>query len=234
MSRASNKTPEIKICGITDIRETEYLNEYRVDYAGFVFYPASKRNITIHQAKQIANELDPEIKKVAVLVSPDAGQIEAIQEAGFADILQIHKDIDIRALRAADLPVWRAVNISTMQNIEEAAYVTDMDAVRLTTGITDTDADLIKDKITAIVADAPDFGSGKTFDWSDGKINIKSHLKFILAGGLNASNVTEGIRIFHPDTVDVSSGVEGDHGKSKDKIAEFVKAVRSFEHQEGQ
>ena len=76
--------------------------------------------------------------------------------------------------------------------------------------------------------DAPDFGSGKTFDWGTGDIKIKPNLKFILAGGLNASNVAEGIRIFGPNIVDVSSGVEGEHGKSREKIAEFVNAVRKI------
>lgn len=241
-----NIIPQIKICGITDIRETEYLNEYGVDYAGFVFYPPSKRKVTIDKAVQIAKELDPVIKKVAVLVSPDVSQIEAIQEAGFADILQIHKDIDIRALRAADIPVWRAVNISSMHNLDAAASLNDTDADLLTAGLTDTEADmltagiadteadLLTAKITAIVVDAPDFGSGKTFDWGTGQIKIKSNLKFILAGGLNASNVAEGIRIFGPNIVDVSSGVEGEHGKSREKIAGFVKAVREFKHQEEQ
>ena len=229
-----NIIPQIKICGITDIRETEYLNEYGVDYAGFVFYPPSKRNVTIDKAVQIVKELDPVIKKVAVLVSPDVSQIEAIQEAGFADILQIHKDIDIRVLRAADLPVWRAVNISSMHNLDDAAYMNEIDADMLTARITDTDEDLLTAKITAIVVDAPDFGSGKTFDWETGQIKIKSNLKFILAGGLNASNVAEGIRIFGPNIVDVSSGVEGEHGKSREKIAGFVKAVREFKHQEEQ
>jgi phosphoribosylanthranilate isomerase len=229
-----NIIPQIKICGITDIRETEYLNEYGVDYAGFVFYPPSKRNVTINKAVQIAKELDPVIKKVAVLVSPDVSQIEAIQEAGFADILPIHKDIDIRVLRAADLPVWRAVNISSMHNLDDAAYMNEIDADMLTARITDTDEDLLTAKITAIVVDAPDFGSGKTFDWGTGQIKIKSNLKFILAGGLNASNVAEGIRIFGPNIVDVSSGVEGEHGKSREKIAGFVKAVREFKHQEEQ
>ena len=52
---------------------------------------------------------------------------------------------------------------------------------------------------------------------------------FILAGGLKAQNVSEGIRIFLPDVVDVSSGVEGKDGKEKEKIEEFVKEVRKSE-----
>ena len=43
----------VKICGITDVEETEYLNENNVDMAGMVLYfPKSKRNITLEKAKE--------------------------------------------------------------------------------------------------------------------------------------------------------------------------------------
>ena len=35
--------PKIKICGITAAREVQWLNENKVDYAGFVFFEKSKR-----------------------------------------------------------------------------------------------------------------------------------------------------------------------------------------------
>ena len=44
--------------------------------------------------------------------------------------------------------------------------------------------------------------------------------------GLNPGNVAEGISIFNPDVVDVSSGVEGTNGKEKELIDAFVNAVR--------
>ena len=53
--------------------------------------------------------------------------------------------------------------------------------------------------------------------------------QFILAGGLRASNVQQGISIFQPDMVDVSSGVEGDMGKDKELIKEFIERVRTNE-----
>ena len=42
---------KIKICGITRESETEVLNRMQVDYAGFVFFEKSKRNVSIEQAK---------------------------------------------------------------------------------------------------------------------------------------------------------------------------------------
>jgi phosphoribosylanthranilate isomerase len=55
------------------------------------------------------------------------------------------------------------------------------------------------------------------------------HRKFVLAGGLNESNVQEGMKLFSPDVVDVSSGVEVENGKDKTKINNFVRKVRNYE-----
>lgn len=52
---------------------------------------------------------------------------------------------------------------------------------------------------------------------------------FILAGGLSSENVEEGIRLFEPDVVDVSSSVEGEHGKDYKKVEAFVRKVREHE-----
>ena len=80
--------------------------------------------------------------------------------------------------------------------------------------------------------DGVEFGSGKTFDWNSVIAKqiraLFGDKKLVLAGGLNASNVTEGINIFRPDIVDVSSGVERESGsgKDEDKIKQFMKEVR--------
>lgn len=50
--------------------------------------------------------------------------------------------------------------------------------------------------------------------------------KFVLAGGLHAGNVNKGIQLFHPDVVDVSSGVENENGKDEALIKQFVACVK--------
>ena len=210
------QAPQIKICGITLENEVDYLNEAKVNYAGFVFYEKSKRNISFEKAESIIMKLDPDIKKVAVTVSPDLEFINRINETGF-DIIQIHGEPDERVIKASKKPVWMALNIKD-----------------ITAALTYDRWRSEEEIITGIVLDAPNYGSGKTFDWSESSRikefteKIKNRYSFILAGGLTPLNVREGIRIFAPDVVDVSSGVEGRQGKDKNKILEFVRAAREL------
>lgn len=255
--------PKVKICGITTTKEADWLNAAGVDYAGFVFYEKSKRNISIMDAIMIKKSLYPSVKTVAVTVSPTVGQLRAIEIAGF-DILQVHKELSLEVLRECRLPIWRAFNIGAFSDVSgtdrpvaAGAGQTDtadqtgsqtesrMDGADQTGGQTQsqpqsagseaeqTERQKLEDeKIEAYVLDGAAFGSGKTFDWNSGSVaQIKALFgdkKLVLAGGLNPSNVAEGIGIFRPDIVDVSSGVEKESGSGKDeeKIKKFIKEVR--------
>lgn len=213
---------EIKICGITTKEEAGYLNENDVNYAGFVFFEKSKRNLSIAEAQSIFPVLKDGIKKVAVMVSPTADFIKEVQESGI-EILQIHKELSVEVLEAAKLPVWYAFNVADpVQLAAKKKFLEEL-------------PEHLAGKIEAIVVDAANYGSGETFDWTvgidkDALSIVFKNRKFILAGGLKPSNVQEGIGIYHPDVVDVSSGVEGENGK-KDRqvVKEFVGKVRSYE-----
>lgn len=200
-------TTMIKVCGLTEVREAEYLNRLKIDFAGFVlFFPKSKRNISIEKAEEIMKHLDKNIKKTAVVVSPAKEQIIDICNSGF-DYIQIHGKIE-EVLKMAQIPVLKAFNVD------------DMDEFKMYSS---------NEKIAGYVFDAAEPGSGRTFDWDilsqierDGKL-------FILAGGLNPDNVRKAVAAINPDMVDVSSGVENDDGFGKDilKIEKFVKQIRN-------
>ena len=83
------KSVQIKICGITGKEEIRWLNEEDVSYAGFVLYEKSSRYVPIRKVSELFEELNENIKKVAVTVSPDVKLVEQIMDAGF-DILQVH------------------------------------------------------------------------------------------------------------------------------------------------
>mgnify|MGYP003175856873 FL=1 len=201
-------TTMIKVCGLTEVREAEYLNRLKIDFAGFVlFFPKSKRNISIEKAEEIMKHLDKNIKKTAVVVSPAKEQIIDICNSGF-DYIQIHGKIEEEVLKMAQIPVLKAFNVD------------DMDEFKMYSS---------NEKIAGYVFDAAQPGSGKSFDWDilsqierDGKL-------FVLAGGLNPDNVRKAVAAVNPDMVDVSSGVENDDGFGKDilKIEKFVKQIRN-------
>lgn len=201
---------KIKVCGLTDKKEASYLNAQQVDFAGFVlFFPKSKRNLTITQAKEIMNDLDPAIKKVAVVVSPSIEQIKEIQEANF-DIIQIHGSLPDAVLNEISIPILKAFNISDMEHYPIYQKC---------------------EKIKGYVFDAQEPGSGKTFDWKLVTNIPRDHKLLLLAGGLTPNNVSQAIAALHPDGFDVSSGVEftDKPGKDPEKIEQFIHAVRTWE-----
>jgi len=74
----------------------------------------------------------------------------------------------------------------------------------------------------AILLDGP--GNGISFDWA---VARGREDKIIVAGGLDASNVAEAIRIARPWGVDASSRLESAPGiKDHEKVRAFVKAAR--------
>lgn len=198
---------KIKICGLTNKKEAEYLNSNQVDFAGMVlFFPKSKRNITIEQAREIMSALNKGIQKVAVVVEPSLEQIQEIEQAGF-DYIQIHGKLQESVLEQVKLPVLKAFNIKDMDEYETYHK---------------------NPKIAGYVFDAQEPGSGKTFDWSLVKNIPKDEKMLLLAGGLHPGNVQEAINYLNPDGVDVSSGVEYEDklGKDEEKIKLFVKQVK--------
>lgn len=198
----------VKVCGLTDVREAKYLNRYKIDFAGFVlFFPKSKRNISIEKAEDIMEALDRNIKKVAVVVSPDEEQIGHINNSYF-DYIQIHGEVEEHVLEKAKKPVLKAFNVDDMDSF--ARYSSDS-------------------KIAGYVFDAAEPGSGKAFDWDILKKIERDGKLFVLAGGLNPSNVKKAVDFVRPDMVDVSSGVEKADGFGKDaeKIKKFAEQVRN-------
>ena len=108
------KNPLIKICGITSEEEIRYIAKAGIDYAGFVlFFPKSKRNLSLECAKKLIAKLPAGVVSVAVTVSPTKEQVEAVVEAGFLAI-QIHGKIEDSVITSCRIPVFKAFNVSDM------------------------------------------------------------------------------------------------------------------------
>lgn len=205
----NNMIPKVKICGITSLEDISIINKYRPEYAGFVFYERSKRNLNFEKARELLSKLDESICPVAVVVSPDMIMLEAIEGLGFG-ILQVHGKLEKDVISRWKGSIWQAVNIAGQ---EMPSVVRD-------------------DKVVGYVVDGANYGGGETFDWEQEHIKKsfevlkdKDQIR-ILAGGLNPDNLRIGIERFAPDVVDVSSGVEGAQGKDSEKVRLFIQCAR--------
>ncbi len=137
-----------------------------------------------------------------------------LERVGFG-IIQIHGDISPALLEDVKTPIWQAINISGGM---QACGVLHHSAIK------------------GYVIDGAQYGAGKTFGWEEQEQYARQMARelkdaigeklFVLAGGLKEENVALAIRLFAPDVVDVSSGVESKDFKDADKIYAFVKKAR--------
>lgn len=198
---------KIKLCGMFRDRDIDYVNEAKPDYIGFiVMFPKSHRNIDLETALRLKKRLSPDIKSVAVSVNAPVEAFAEFALSGAADILQLHGNEDadyIARLRSlTDVPLIKAVKVTEFADIERAQLL-DVDFLLLDSGT----------------------GSGRTFDHS--LIDRKRITKpFFLAGGLTPENVRAAAIETEPYAVDMSSGIETDKVKDREKILEAVRAMR--------
>ena len=208
----------VKICGLTRPEDVAAVAAAGAQYAGFVFFEKSPRNVNIETARALALEAPVGLAKVALVVDADDAELDAIVGSVPLDMLQLHghespeRVSEVRARYG--LPVMKAVGV---------ADVEDMAQIALYEEVADQ---LLIDAKPPKGADLPG-GNGLSFDW-----RLLSGRKYwrkpwMLAGGLTPQNVRQAAQMTGARQVDVSSGVEAGAGvKDARRIAEFVAALR--------
>lgn len=213
---------KIKFCGLTRPCDIEAVNEIKPEYIGFVFAKKSKRYVTPQKAMELKKLLSPEILAVGVFVGEEPEVIAELLENGTIDIAQLHGSEDeeyIRKLKTmTDKPIIKALQVTDTSIADTSMIDKDIQTACVETKLSSCSVDYLLLDSGA--------GTGTTFDWN--KIE-KLCKPYFLAGGLSPDNVREAIELLHPYAVDVSSGIEEDGVKSKEKMAAFAAAVRKEE-----
>lgn len=195
---------KIKLCGLSRKCDIEWANALKPEYIGFVFWSKSKRNVPPEKVKELKNLLSPDIKAVGVFVDEPIENVAELLNDNIIDIAQLHGGEDeeyIKKLRAlSDKPIIKAFLLKSEIDAERAEKST-ADYILVDSGT----------------------GTGKSFDWELLK-NISR--PYFLAGGLCCENISQAITALDPYAVDVSSGIETNGCKDKNKMAAFVAAVR--------
>lgn len=191
---------KVKICGLSTVEAVETAVLAGADYIGFVF-AASKRQVSLEQAQELAKRVTGKTKIVGVFVSPSLEDLEQAIGQVPLDMVQIHGTFDEALMPMISVPVIRAIQLS-----DQEAQVS-------------SQADYL-------LFDAPVAGSGQTFDWGLLK-DQKIQQDFFIAGGLTVDNVRQARETFQPYAVDVSSGVETDGRKDIEKIKAFIEGAKA-------
>jgi phosphoribosylanthranilate isomerase len=201
----------VKICGLTRVEDVKSAVDAGVDAVGFVF-TKSPRRISAETAIGLVNYVPKGILRVGLFLDQDRAEIGQVVNCVPLDVLQFHGSETEQECSAFDLPWLKAV---AMENAGSARQA-ERDFPNA--------MGLLLDSHT----EGKRGGSGKVFDWSLSRPVSKP---VWLAGGLNAENVTQAIRIVRPFAVDVSSGVEASPGiKDATRIMAFINAVREIEN----
>ena len=208
---------EIKICGISDHNIMSKISNLNVDYVGLVFFEKSPRNISIDKAKLIVNYIGNSTKIVALTVNPSDQFVRNIVNNLSPDYLQLHgeetpyrcfeikKKFKTKIIKAISAKSSKYLNFQ----INKYKFITDKIII-----------DSPKDNLPG--------GNGKTFNWNFLKKG-KKNINWLLAGGINLSNVSKAIKITKTKGLDISSGVEISKGeKSPRLIRSFVNKCRNI------
>ena len=238
-------TPKIKMCGISKVETIPAIVDAKPDYMGLVFAP-SKRQVTVEQAKTLVDELHKQyekafgkvtvpmntdtaqdsqdsqefvqgnsnfekIKTVGVFVNETVENLLKIAEEVKLDVIQLHGDEDesfIQTLKEqSNVEIWKAVQVRSAADAEKWI---------------DSSADMLL--FDAYHKDERG-GTGEVFDWSS---LDEFERPFMLAGGIDSTNVARAIRTVRPYGIDISSGIETKGVKDDEKIKAFTNIVRTI------
>ena len=228
-------TPKVKMCGISNVETIPAIIDAKPDYMGLVFAP-SKRQVTVEQAKTLVEELykqnvvgnNSEVEQTEPVTSLDTASSETIKTVGVfvnetienllkiaeevkLDVIQLHGDEDesfIQILKEqSNVEVWKAVQVRSAADAEKWI---------------DSSADMLL--FDAYHKDERG-GTGEVFDWSS---LDEFERPFMLAGGIDSTNVARAIRTVRPYGIDISSGIETNSVKDNEKMKAFTNIVRTI------
>jgi phosphoribosylanthranilate isomerase len=200
----------VKICGVTTHEAIEVAADAGADAIGLVLAEGSPRVLTLHQARELAQ--DAPIATFIVTVDLTPGEALAAAEAVGVTGIQAHgiHSLDVAA-EAADAGYLSIVPLA----VGSEGLLGDLSEVPETSMLLFDTASL-----------GAHGGTGIPFDWG---VLRDPGRPFVLAGGLGPDNVAEAIDAVEPFGVDASSKLEYELGiKDLSRIVAFIEQAKQI------
>ncbi len=191
----------IKVCGITQLKQLQQLDGLNIDFAGLIFHKNSPRYLGDKIAKDELKESDFDTKKVGVFVDAEMiDMLDAIDDYGL-DVIQLHgnENPEVCADLSEEVEVIKVFSIGDGKvDIDE--MVAPYDEV--------CDYYLFDTSVNGVAG-----GTGKKFDW---KILSQAKIEkpFFISGGISLEDVAAIKKFKHPDFygIDINSKFEKEPG----------------------
>lgn len=206
----------IKVCGITEMKQLQQLDGLDIDFAGLIFYKESPRYIGEKISKKELKSADFDLKKVGVFVNPEMIDVlDAIDDYGL-EVVQLHGDESPEMCEdlSSEVEVIKAFRVSDGVDIDKlvAPYDAVCDYYLFDTGG-------LKESFG---------GTGKQFDWT---ILTKAKIEkpFFLSGGIGPDDAPKVKAFKHPDFfgVDINSLFEKEPGvKDMGLVLQFKQGLK--------
>jgi phosphoribosylanthranilate isomerase len=207
----------IKVCGITQLKQLQQLDGMEIDFAGLNFYKGSPRYVVGKISGEDIRTADFDIKKVGVFVNESFEKIMEIVEEYQLDIVQLH----------GDEPPSLCEELSDETEVIKTFRI--------------SGNELMVDKMVKPYDEVCDYylfdkggikeslgGTGQQFDW-EVLSNSRIEKPFFLGGGVGPEDAIRLKHLAHPDlfAVDINSKFEISPGvKDLGKILGFMREVR--------
>ena len=207
------KRIRIKICGITSSEDARLAASAGADAIGLVFWEGSPRAVDPERARQICDGLPPLLGLIGVFLNPPPLLVKRVLDYIPLTSLQFHGTESPQQCRelSAGRPYIKALSASTLALDEQSGQYHSAAALLIDSHLPNRGG-----------------GTGSVFDWQ--QLAEHSRMPLILAGGLNADNVSVALQQSGALAVDVSSGVEQYPGKKhRQRLLSFISAVRQVE-----
>ncbi len=215
----TQKSPAIKICGLTKIEQAIEIASLGVDAIGVIGVPSSPRFVAEGLRRELFSELQkcyPEIDRVWVIADLDDEQVtKGLQQQGTPSIVQLHGNespLRCQELRKIHPHIqwWKALRIQTEEDISKAhRFECHADA-------------LLLDAWSPFELGGT--GSRLPVEWL---YKAKFKLPWWLAGGISSEWIPKILSNIEPFGIDASSRLETSPGiKDMQKVHTLIKEIR--------
>jgi len=201
---------QVKICGLQRPQDAVVAAEAGADFLGFVF-ASSRRKVDPAVVRDIVEQVRAHtpVRCVGVFVNAPVEEMDRVAREAKLDMVQLSGDEPETVVAQLGVPAIQVFHVGP-----------DTEPAELADRVNGSHAELV---LLDTAHGGAYGGTGEAFDWHSFPSLSR---RVLLAGGLTPSNVAGAIAMANPWGVDVSSGVELQGQKDRDRIRAFIEMAK--------